>query len=262
MLNREFAVQGVIHLATMAEIAIILICTFLCIIGMKRAERRGEQKLRNLPALAAVKEAVSRCVELGRPILFHFGTLGMASSSHWIVPGLGILNLVARTCGELNAHLICTTPDAVMVSMFQDVVEVNYKLAGRATGDTDVRYIGGGGYTAAIMALCEEERPGAHFILGNTMQDAIIACESAATVGAFQIGGTAGFWQMPMMVASCDYTLMGEEYLVAGAIVSNDVSQLGTIVGQDWCKAVVIALIVAGTILWQFGSSWIVNLLS
>jgi len=48
---------------------------------------------------------------------------------------------------------------------------------------------------------------------------------------------------------ACDYTLIGEELYAAGASLSGDPIQMGSIRGQDAAKAIFFVLIVVGVIL-------------
>jgi hypothetical protein len=68
-------------------------------------------------------------------------------------------------------------------------------------------------------------------------------------VGAIQIAGTAETSQLPFFVASCDYTLIGEEFFAASAYLSGEPDQLGTLRGQDIAKAIVWVLVIAAAAL-------------
>jgi hypothetical protein len=70
-----------------------------------------------------------------------------------------------------------------------------------------------------------------------------------------------GAGNLPFMACVCDYTLVGEEFLAAGALVSNDLPRLGSVTGQDWVKAVVVALVILGGIAAQFGSKYLATIL-
>jgi hypothetical protein len=52
---------------------------------------------------------------------------------------------------------------------------------------------------------------------------------------------------------ACDYTLIGEELYAAGASLSGDPVQIGSIRGQDIAKAVFIVIIIVGVVLKLLG---------
>ena len=52
--------------------------------------------------------------------------------------------------------------------------------------------------------------------------------------------------QLPFFVASCDYTLIGEEFFAASAYLSNDPLQIGSLKGQDYGKFFSVFILVIG----------------
>ncbi len=95
-------------------------------------------------------------------------------------------------------------------------------------------------------------------MIGAFYFEALMISEQGFIQGAMQIAGTAMTAQIAFFVAACDYTLIGEEIFVAGAVVSQDTTLLGSIAGQDLVKAILIALLVGGFIIQNLG----VNLLA
>jgi len=226
-----------------------------CIIGMYRAEKRGEQKMKTIPACNGIPEGIQRSVEMGRPVLFEFGSIALNLYSQYIGPALGILNEVAKESARLGAHLITISFDPPSTAIMEEIVKNNYILYGRTMEEMDNRYVAGTdrGFTVATLAILEREKPGAHFLMGTTSYDAVIVCQAAADIGAFQVAGAIQTFQLPVMSVICDYVLIGEEFAVAGSVFSNKLGQLGTIVGHDWAKAVLVGLLILGAILAQFG---------
>ena len=54
-------------------------------------------------------------------------------------------------------------------------------------------------------------------------------------------------------MTTCDYTLIGEELYAASAYLSKEPIQIGTLRGQDIGKAVVLSVILIGTLLATVG---------
>ena len=75
------------------------------------------------------------------------------------------------------------------------------------------------------------------------------------------VAGTAEVDQLPFFVVACDYTLIGEELYAAGASLSGDPVQVGSIRGQDIAKAVFFVYIAVGVILKLVGIDWLERLL-
>lgn len=242
-------------------LALLILMSVFVFIGMKRAENLGYQEIRSLPPVEAFDEAISRAAEMGKPVLYHCGGIRL---SMYTIPGVSLLGHVAELCIDKGAHLIVTAADPVLFVALEDVMKTAYIKKEVPVENMDIRFLAGSyfSYAAAIQGLMMRERPATHFLMGETDCQLIVYTETGTRIGAFQIGGTAGTWNLPMMAVTCDYTLIGEEFLAAGAVITNDVSHLGTLVGQDWSKTLVVILLLLGSLLTQLEIPLITQLLS
>ena len=68
--------------------------------------------------------------------------------------------------------------------------------------------------------------------------------ETGNRIGAIQIAGTGSSSQIPFFITACDYTLIGEEFLTASAILSNRKDLLGSVRGQDIIKLFMITIMI------------------
>jgi hypothetical protein len=109
-------------------------------------------------------------------------------------------------------------------------------------------------YAAALDGLFLRDRPAAVFLQGQFYAEALILAETANSVGAIQIAGTAMPTQLPFFVAACDYTLIGEELFAASAYLSKDPKLLGSLKGQDVGKFIFLLAIFIGAILLTLNS--------
>jgi hypothetical protein len=76
--------------------------------------------------------------------------------------------------------------------------------------------------------------------------------ETGNSTGAIQIAGTDSDSQLPFFIASCDYTLIGEELYAASAYLSKEPLLLGSLKGQDWGKLILMVCIFIGVIMESF----------
>ncbi len=111
-------------------------------------------------------------------------------------------------------------------------------------------------YTASVTGMMVRERPAANFLIGAFHAESLLLAETGQTTGAIQIAGTAEVAQLPFFAVVCDYTLIGEELFAAGAYLSQEPAMLGSIKGQDFTKAGLIIVIVAGVLLEIAGVHW------
>jgi hypothetical protein len=109
------------------------------------------------------------------------------------------------------------------------------------------------GYAAALDGIMVREKPATIFMQGSFYAESLVLAETGNSVGAIQIAGTAQASQLPFFVAACDYTLIGEELFVAGAYLSKEPRQLGSLKGQDMGKAIILVLLLVGIVIQTSG---------
>jgi hypothetical protein len=83
--------------------------------------------------------------------------------------------------------------------------------------------------------------------------DALIIGEAGALAGAIQIGGDVGIGSLCNFIPTCDYVLIGDEMLAAGAFVSKDWGRLSSVVAGDYGKILVVIIILGSVILNALG---------
>jgi hypothetical protein len=106
------------------------------------------------------------------------------------------------------------------------------------------------------------ERPAAHIMMGYFYAESLLLAETGATTGAIQIAGTDAFTQLPFFVTTCDYTLLGEELYAASAYLSREPRLLGSLKGQDIGKAMLIVVLLLGTLLASLDISFLTDVFS
>jgi hypothetical protein len=137
-------------------------------------------------------------------------------------------------------------------------VKSSYQDVGRADAYSpdQVRYVTTEqfAYVAAVNGMMLRDRPAANLLLGAFFAESLLLAETGHSIGAIQIAGTANVHQMPFFVVACDYTLIGEEYYAASALLSNEPLLLGSLKSADIVKLLLIVAIVIGCILYTFGN--------
>jgi hypothetical protein len=228
---------------------VLLFCG--AVLYLIRAARAGKELyIRPIPGLAAVDEAIGRATEMGRPILF--------------IPGLGVtgevatlaaftmLGRVAKKTAEYQTRVRVPCYDPMVMTIAQDIVKSSYLDAGypEMYREEDVFFVTQDqfSYVAAVNGMMIRERPATNFYIGKFYAESLILAETGNIAGSIQIAGTDEIIQIPFFIASCDYTLIGEELYAASAYLSREPPLLGTLKGQDWGKAAMVTAIVLGTI--------------
>jgi len=230
---------------------IMLIISVVIVFFVFYAKHGGAIKVRPIAGLEAVSEAVGRATEMGKPVLFVPGILDINDIQ--TVAGITVLANVARTAAQYDAKLKVPTARSLVMTTARETVQAAYLGEGRpdAYNEDNIYYLTDEqfGYTAGVQGVMVREKPAACFYMGAFYAESLILAETANSIGAIQIAGTAMPSQLPFFVAACDYTLIGEEFFAASAYLSNDPEQLGSLKGQDVGKIIAAFLLVLGCLL-------------
>ena len=230
---------------------IMLIFCGSVILWIDRARKGKPVKVREIPGLSAVDEAVGRATEMGRPCLFIPGIQDMNDIQ--TIAGITVLSRVAKIAAEFDAKLEVPTDRSLVMAAARETVQGSYLAAGRpdAYNEDLIYYVTDEqfGYVAYVQGLMAREKPAACFYMGSFYAESLILAETGNTIGAIQVAGTAQPAQLPFFVAACDYTLIGEEFFAASAYLSGEPAQMGSLKGQDVGKGIVAVGITIGVLM-------------
>jgi hypothetical protein len=238
------------HLGRISMLVAVLVLSGLVLCYIEHARRGGNIFIRKIAGLEAVDEAVGRATEMGRKILYIPGTQDMDQVQ--TLAGIAILGRVARLTAEYETLLTVPVSRSLVMVAARETVKESYLATGRPElyNDDMVFYLTDDqfGYAAALEGIMVREKPATVFMQGSFYAESLILAETGNSIGAIQIAGTAQPAQLPFFVAACDYTLLGEELFVAGAYLSREPRQLGSIKGQDLAKAVILLVLLVGAV--------------
>jgi hypothetical protein len=238
------------HRGRISMLVAVLVLSSLVLYYIEKARRGGNIFIRKIAGLEAVDEAVGRATEMGREILYIPGTQDMDQVQ--TLAGIAILGRVARLTAEYETSLTVPVSRSLVMVAARETVKESYLATGRPElyNDDMVFYLTDDqfGYAAALEGIMVREKPATIFMQGSFYAESLILAETGNSIGAIQIAGTAQPAQLPFFVAACDYTLLGEELFVAGAYLSREPRQLGSIKGQDLAKAVILVVLLLGAV--------------
>lgn len=226
-------------------------------------KKRGSLKIRSIPGLEAVEEAVGRATEMGKPILFSSGLGKMERVA--TMASMNILGSVAEKVAEYNTPLIIPNYDPMVTTVAQEVVKESFARTGHPENfkPEDIYFVTQSqfGYVAAVDGIMLREKPATNLFLGTFEAESLILAETGNSIGALQIAGTDSTIQLSFFIVACDYTLIGEEFFAASGYLTKDPMVLGSIKGQDFLKLIIGFAILAGGILSTLGYGSLLNLL-
>lgn len=245
----------------------VLIGLMLLFVYLITTARKGKvPKIRRLPALDAIDEAVGRATEMGRPVHFSPGIVELTHErSPQTLAGISVLSYVASLCAKYDTGLVTTImmPDVYVVA--EDTVRQAFMMQGKSEQFKPdmVRFIGAEqfAYAAAAVGIMYREKVAANIMIGAWYAESLILTEGGAQTGGIQITGSATVAQLPFLVVASDYCLIGEEIYAASAYLSQNPVELGVIAGQDIAKGLTIALMLVGAVLLAFGNDAVIRLI-
>lgn len=235
-----------------ANTLIVVVVFFGSVMGYISRTRKGKsQFIRQIAGLAAADEAIGRATEMGRPVLYIPGIMDVDNIQ--TIASMVILTDISRRTAVFDVPLIVPLNQPFVVPITEESVKEGALRAGRPDWyiADNIRYLSSEqfAFTAGVAGIMNREKPAANFFLGSFFAESLIISEVGFASGAIQIAGTANVHQLPFFVVACDYTLIGEEFYAASAYLGKDPQLLGTLKGADFTKALLMGVIVVGTIL-------------
>ena len=241
-------------------------CVFFAAIilfSISWAKSGREIFIRRIAGLNAIDEAIGRATEVGKKVLYIPGIQSMDNIQ--TIASIAILGHVARSTARYGTDLDVPNKDPITFASAREAVHSAYLAEGRPDlfREEMVNYVTYDqfAFTAAVSARMVREKPAAIFLVGYFFAESLILAETGQSTGAIQIAGQADPTQLPFFVATCDYTLIGEELYAASAYLSREPVLLGSTRGQDIAKGILLLIGIAGVILASFGQHWLVDLL-
>ncbi|MCX6374972.1 MAG: hypothetical protein NTU88_02840 [Armatimonadetes bacterium] len=214
-----------------------------------RAKRGKPLYIRRIPGLSAIDEAVGRATEMGRPMMFCPGLdpLGLPT-----LQALSILKYITSIAAKYRSRIIVPTADSVVFTIAEEISKEAYSAEGvpEQFNPEDIRFLSNDqfAYASGCVGILNRERVASNFLFGYFYAESLILAETGHQVGAMQVAGTPAITQIPFFITAADYTIIGDEFYAASAYLSREPTLLGSLVGQDYAKAILVFIILAGVV--------------
>jgi len=214
------------------------------------AKRLGLNELRTIPRLEVLDEVVKSCAERGRPIVFTYGGMNPASTMESVLLASAnvLLARTAKTCGDLGIPLYTVALHAQTFMMMRDSARQGFlESAHPEAFREENNYYSTDGIVGTYTNVSQvvQHNAGAYIQIGYLHMCSNVCVDEAVK----RVGGVA--WTMenaidtqPLGLLFADYTLLGEEQVAAGAMVRKDPLEISCIIGSDFVKLVVIAMMI------------------
>ena len=212
--------------------------------------RRGRDLfIRRIAGLSVLDEAVGRATEMGRPMLFTPGLSGLDVIG---LQAMAIMSHIVKHAANYSTRVIIPMYDPILYTVAEEVAKDAYTTQGvpEQFNPEDIRYFTSSqfAWASAVVGTIHREKVATAFYFGYYYAEALILAENGQMAGAIQVAGTPAITQIPFFLASCDYTIIGDEYYAASAYLSREPTLLGSLVGQVYGKLTVIGLVILGAV--------------
>lgn len=232
------------------SIVFVLMLVGFVLYNIKRAGRGKDLFIRRIPGLNSVDEAVGRATELGKPVLMVPGLSDPINAK--AMQAINIFAHVSRIAARFANPILFCCGSASVYTVSQEIIRDVYQQEGLIDRyDVDsVRFISDRqfAFAAGVAGLIVREQAAACFLMGEFYAESLIFAETANAAGAIQVASSTEVSQIPFFVAACDYVLIGDEFYAASAYLTRQPVLVGSLIGQDWCKMAVIALVILGVL--------------
>lgn len=224
-----------------------LLLVFFILLNIWRAKGKKDMYVRRIPGLNALDDAIGRATEMGRPVLMVPGIGPLNAIS---VQAINIFAQVTKTAAQFGTPIRLCCADAAVYTVAQETIRNVYQAQGQIEKyDADfVRFISDRqfAFAAGVSGIIHREKCAATFLLGEFYAESLILAETSNLVGAIQIAGSTQTVQTPFFIATCDYVLIGDEFYAASAFLTREPVLVGSLVGQDWSKMLIVAMMLFG----------------
>jgi hypothetical protein len=255
----------------MLVISLVLYLYVMNAMTNRRKAGQEEPQVRKLPAVEAIDEAIGRCTEMGRPVLYVYeGTLtgtGRVGNVPGAVTSISVQKYVAGLCAMNDTQFIttCRVPEVFPMLVANTVEE--YTAAGKLDKldeDYTLRYVVVQERVSWYygQAIIMRERPAALITIPLSTGSSMLFPDAASRVGAIVVGGAMELDNSAYHAVTSDYCVFGPENLATGAYLTDDVTYRGALFAGDYMMYFVLAMVTLGVILTNFGNEIIKTIIT
>lgn len=247
--------MGIEH-GTPGAILFLAIVFGLMVYAIRRVSHGRTYFIRRIPGIDAINKAIGRAAEDGRPVVFSNGltTLGPVAYAC-----LGIFSHVVRKVVRVRNRFFAPQYQPDVMALAESVAAEACQAEKRpdALEAGSIQYLSDEqfAYASGYLGLVHRERAGAAFLMGEFAAESLVLAEAGQRIGATQVAGTVSPEQVPFFVATCDYTLIGEELFAASAYLTNEPVQVASLRAQDVAKLLFLGIILVGVLISTLNSA-------
>ncbi len=235
-------------------ISVVVVVTMIWLHHARVLAGRLPQR-RPLPALDALRAALARSAETGRPVHLSPGAStfsaseGRRASVAELLAGLNLIGRATEQAAASGAPVSISSADAVAHLALRGLVRQSYRAAGQPQAFEPDRIEllaqeDGLAYATAIAARYRRESLEASVIAGAFGQEVLLATETGAQQALPQVVGSANPAALSLMTITSPHVLIGEEIFAAEAYLTTAPAPQARLLTHDTLRALLIWLFV------------------
>lgn len=248
---------------------VLIVLSILTVYMIEKMQTSSEPvDVRRLAGLDALQEVVGRATETGRPIHYNpgMGSVESASTGARVLGGMEVLGWLSYQCARYDTRLISTYCAPSTYAIAREVIRNGYVQAGKPENfnEETAQFLSSDqmAFAMGAVAIMQREHIASNVLIGSYGAECLLLAEAGNTLGAIQISGDTNAYQLPFLIVTCDYSLIGEELFAAGAVLSNNRDVYGSLIAQDYGKLAAVVLLIAGSVMATFGNTLLTKLFS
>lgn len=205
--------------------------------------------LRPLAGFGALRGLSARAAESGQALHVSLGVSGISGEdTAATLASLTVLDYLAEQGATFDSPPIVTVADPTLLPAAQDVLRHAHARQGdvESYDPKQVRLISPDptAYAAGVMDVLGHEPLAANIMIGNFGDEYLLMGEVGTQKGISQIGGATNPQTLPLVFASADQVLIGEEIFAGGAYLASLPAHIGSLVAQDVMRLLGVVAIV------------------
>jgi len=221
---------------------------------LRRAKREKGFPLRPIAAFDALRGLLGRAAESGKLVHVSLGSAGIGGDqTAAISASLAALRYLADQGAAFGFSPVVTVSDPALLLVAQDTLYAAYRRAGLASSyrPTAVQMVAPDPTAYAVGAQTTIDDPAvmANVAIGPLGDEYLLLGEAGARREIVQIVGSNVVQTQPMLLATSDRALLGEELFAAGAYLTRRPGQIASIRVQDVLRVLVVTAIVVGVLI-------------
>ncbi|UCH02421.1 MAG: hypothetical protein JSV20_01110 [Candidatus Bathyarchaeota archaeon] len=230
---------------------------------LARMGKLGVQ-VQRIPAIESIDEAIERCVERGRPLLYLVGGTLSGRSAPTTFCNLDVVSRLAERLSSLGCPLLTAVSQAESISIATDTVRSGFTAGGHpeAFDVQDVRWWSDEwtSYYSGVLTWLYDRRPGAMLMMSGLGWGGAMISHDTHKIDCLLIGADVGITSLSLSYLGPDVLIMMEELYATAAYLTKDPVETSVLFTGDYVKFIWLALAILGVIAATAGSTVIANL--